>query len=136
VANERARVELQLEKDARLVAGVGAAVTRLAGHAGFDARAQTDLATATEEASCEILPLLAGAKGRLRVRIESFADRIEVALEYRGAAIRGTAATGSSPAGLNGLRLLPRVDRVAYDAQGDTSRMTLIKYRRAPARQE
>ncbi len=133
MANDPVRVA---RGDARLVAGVGAAVARLAGSAGFDARAQSDLAAATEEASREILPLLAAPGARLCVRMESFPDRFEVTLEYRGPTIPAAGATGSNRGQLNGPRLLPRVDRVACDAQGDTSRMTLIKYRRAPSQQK
>ncbi len=138
VANKVRRVLLKLTNDARLVAAVGGAVGYFAEQAGVDARARADLITATEEACRDTFPLLDDADPVLGVQVEGFPDRIEVTLEHQAQPapaagletfVSGGEQTGTGRAG--GLRLLSRVDRVQYGAEGGTSRMTLVKYVRS-----
>ncbi len=127
MGNKTRRVVLKLTRDARLVAGVGGAVGYFAEQAGLDAHARADLITATEEACQETFPLLTDADPILGVEIEGFPDRIEVTLEHQGPS-NSTGAEGTGAGQVGRLRLLSRVDRVQCDAEGGTSRMTLIKY--------
>ena len=139
MAVEASRVVLKLPNDPRLVAAAAAAVEHFAERVGFDAPAQADLAAAVEEACCETLPLLPNSDATLDVTVEEFPDRLEVTLQHQGQAvptagldtfaIPGAEAAGAG--GLSGLGLLSRVDRVQYNTQGGTSRMTLVKYVRA-----
>jgi len=128
VANKVRRVLLKLTSDARLVAAVGGAVGSFAEQAGLDARARADLIAATEEACWGTFPLLTDADPLLGVEIEGFADRIEVTLAHQGQSEPTGAAEETGAGGTRGRRLLSRVDRVRYGAEGGTSRMTLVRY--------
>ncbi len=136
--HEPSRLVLRLSRDPRLLAGVAGALAHIAERAGYDPRARADMAAAAEEVCRDTFPLLTEADPRLSVIIEDFADHIEVTLEHNGQAVPtaglesfafpGTEQTGRS----SGLALLARVDRVTYDGKSGTSRMTLVKYLRAP----
>ena len=130
---------LRLTNDARLVAAAGGAVGHFADRAGLDAHARADLVAATEEACRDTFPLLTPSDPVLGVQIEGFPDRIEVTFEHHGQQVptagpEGFAAPGgegSGAGGSSGRRLLSRVDRVKYNIEGGTSRMTLVKYAHA-----
>jgi len=72
----------------------------------------------------------------VNVTLDTFPDRIEVAIHCRGQvtpalglerfAVSGAQTNGAS--GLDGLELLSRVDRVLYNAEGGIARTTLVKY--------
>lgn len=143
MAREIGRIELKLDRDARLTAGVTAAVIHVAESAGLGADAQADLVVAAEDACCEAFRLLTAAGARLGVTIEKFTDRIEVILEYRvltaqvGRETSGLPRTEpAQPAGSSGRGLLGRVDHVLSNTQGGTSRTTLVKYTRAQPKQK
>jgi len=143
VAREIGRIELKLDRDARLTAGVTAAVIHVAESAGLGADAQADLVAAAEDACGEAFRLLTAAGARLAVTIEEFTDRIEVTLEYRvqpaqvGRETSGLPRTEpAQPVGSTGRGLLGRVDNVLSNTQGGTSRTTLVKYIRAQPKQK
>lgn len=136
MATRTTRVVLRLTHDARLVAAVGGAVGYFADQAGLDAHTRADLVAATEEACRDTFPLLTPFDPVLGVQIEGFPERIEVTFEHHGqqvptAGLESFTAhgqEGSGVGGSSGLRLLSRVDRVKYNSEGGTSRMTLVKY--------
>ncbi len=134
VGNDPSRLVLRLSSDPRLVAGVAGAVALIAERAGCDAGAQADLVAAAEGACRDTFPLLTGADPRLGVIIEQLVDRIEVTLEHDGQAVpiaglESFAFPGAEETGrTSGLGLLARVDRVTYNVESGTSRMTLVKY--------
>ena len=134
VAGDPGRVVLKLSNDPRLMAGVSGAVEHMAERAGCDARACADLIVAAEEACRETFPLLPAADAQLAVTIEDFPDRVEVTFEYQGqtrpaAGLDTFAVPGAEEeGGLSGRKLLARVDRVQFDTQDATSRLTLVKY--------
>lgn len=142
MAREIGRIELKLDRDARLTAGVTGALIHVAESAGLDAEAQANLAAAAEDACSEALRLLTAA-AKLNVTIKEFTDRIEVALEYQVQAVqvgRETfplpAAEPVQPGGSSGRSLLGRVDRVLSNTHGGSSRTTLVKYIRAQPEQK
>ncbi len=134
MASDPGRVVLKLSNDPRLMAGMTGAVEHMAERAGCGARACADLIAAAEEACRDTFPLLPAADAQLAVTIEDFPDRVEVTFEYQGGglpaagldtfAVPGAEGVG----GLSGRKLLARVDRVQYDIQDGTSRLTLVKY--------
>ena len=142
VAGDPGRVVLKLSNDPRLMAGVSGAVEHMAERAGCDARACADLIVAAEEACRETFPLLPAADAQLAVTIEDFSDRVEVTFEYQGgglpaAGLHAFAVPGAEEEGeLSGRKLLARVDRVQYDTQDGTSRLTLVKYIRPQSRKK
>jgi hypothetical protein len=72
--------------------------------------------------------------------METFPDRMEIAIHCRGQALPPlglerfavSAAAAGHPGGLEGRELLSRVDRVLYNADGGVARTTLVKF--LPAR--
>ncbi len=143
MAREISRIELKLDRDVRLTAGVTAAVIHVAESSGLAADAQADLVAAAEDACCEAFRLLTAAGARLGVTIEEYTDRIEVTLEYWVQAAQGGHKTSglprtepAQPAGSCGRGLLGRVDHVLSNTQGGTSRTTLVKYIRAQPKQK
>ena len=133
MTTEHARVELSFSDDPWLLRGVSGAVAHVARRAGLDEEAQQSLIAATEQACLDTFKLLSSNHDLLHVLIEDFADRIEVTLEHHGEALPSagleTFVGFEDQAGdLSGLMLLARVDRVLYDTESGTSRMTLVKY--------
>lgn len=136
MTTEPNRVSLRFANDPRLLRGVAGAVEHFAQRAGLKEAAQRDLIEATQQACETTFPLLQATDELLLVAIEDFADRVEVTLEHHGEALptagletfAGFGGEGGQPGDLSGIVLMSRVDRVLYDTQGDTSRMTLVKY--------
>lgn len=136
MTTEPNRVSLRLSDDPRLLGGVAGAVKHFAQRAGLDEAAQRDLIEATHQACQTTFPLLPDGDHTLVVAIEDFSDRVEITLEHHGEALpsagletfAGFGGEGEQPGDLSGIALMSRVDRVLYDTQGDTSRMTLVKY--------
>lgn len=143
MARETSRIELKLDRDARLTAGVTGALIHVAESAGLGAEAQADLVAAAEDACSEALRLLSAADAKLSVTIKEFTDRIEVALEYQVQAAQAGRETSAlpraepvQPSGSSGRGLLGRVDRVLSNTHSGTSRTTLVKYIRAQPKQK
>ena len=136
VVSENTRVLLKLDWDPGLVPAVGGAVAHFAEHAGFDAPTRDALIAAAEGACRGTLKLHKANAGELSVNIEGFPDRLEICLEHHGLtapaagpqAFAVPGAEASTLSGLSGLGPLSRVDRVLYNTQGSTSRVTLVQY--------
>lgn len=134
------RVELKFSNDPRLLRAVLGAIAQVAERAGLDVDAQQNLVVAVEQACADTFKLIPANDGILQVAVQDFADRIEVTLEHHGEALPSagletfTQLQGDEPGDLSGLILLSRVDRVQYQTDGGTSRMTLVKYLQPAAR--
>ena len=134
--DEPVRVVFHLNRDSPLLRVLGSAVQFQAMNAGLEANAGEQLGRAAEDVCRETISQLAGEDGGLDVTLETFADRIEVAIHCHGqrmpAAGLDTFASFDGSAGdsggLNGLELLSRVDRVLYNADEGAARTTLVKF--------
>jgi hypothetical protein len=135
------RVVFHLDQDSRLVAVFCCAVEHQAIQAGFESEAGAQLARAAGDVCRETITQLGGNGQGVDVTLDTFSDRIEVAIHCRDRMIPaiGLEAFACSDAlsegagSLNGLELLSRVDRVLYNAEGGVARTTLVKF--LPARQ-
>ena len=136
MADEPVRVVFHLDQDWDLVGVFCCAVEFQAIHAGFETEAGAQLARAAGDVCREAISQLAGDGEGVNVTLDTFSDRIEIAIHCRGQAIPAvglqTFAFSDAPsggaAGLNGLELLSRVDRVLYNAEGGVARTTLVKF--------
>ena len=136
VGSSSGRVVLRLTNDPRFIAGVTSAVAEVAERAGYPTSARADLVAAAEQVCRDALPLLTGAGAQLSVTIKDFPDRIEVTLE-RKVRVPPRARPGTNQVGRPvDHKLLGRVNHIRYDTQGETSRITLVKYVRSPSPQE
>jgi len=143
VASETTRVLLTFDWDPGLVAAVGGAVAHFAERAGFDARTSEALVAAAEGVCRGTLKAREAIADKLTVTIEDFPDRLEISLEHHGLSIPAAAhqtlaipgAEASTLTALSGLGPLSRIDRVLYDTQGNTSRVTLVQYLHAKSDQ-
>lgn len=141
MATERNRVELRFPNHPWLLPGVAGAVEHFATRIGFDEAGCRDLVDAAAQACENTFQLLPNGQGTLLVAIEDFDGRVEITLEHHGEALpsagletfAGFGGETDSPGDLTGLALMARVDRVLYSTEGDTSRMTLVKYAPAPS---
>ena len=131
-----ARIEVTIENDPRLMTGVSAVVSHAGHFAGLSAGAQTALASAVTDACKETFPLLNGRDSSLKLIVDHFHDRVEVAIEHSGEPLptagldsfcAGAARSGSSA--LSAALLSTHVDRVKYETRDGRSRTILIKYR-------
>jgi len=130
------RVVFHLDQDSRLVTVFCCAVEHQAIQAGFETEAGAQLARAAGDVCRETISQLGGNGQGVDVTLDTFPDRIEVAIHCRDQAIPALgletfafsdAGTGGA-GGLNGLELLSRVDRVLYNAEGGVARTTLVKF--------
>ena len=130
------RVVFHLDQDSRLVTVFCCAVEHQAMQAGFQTEAGAQLARAAGDVCRETISQLGGNGQGVDVTLDTFPDRIEVAIHCRDQAIPAIgletfafsdAGTGGA-GGLNGLELLSRVDRVLYNAEGGVARTTLVKF--------
>ena len=104
--------------------------------AGLESDAWAQLARAAGDVCRETISHVAVDGQCVDVTLDTFSDRIEIAIHCRGLAmpavglekyaITGTGAEG--PGGLNGIELLSRVDRVLYNAEDGIARTTLVKF--------
>lgn len=121
------RIECILHNDVRLIAGAAALASHVARHAGLSEGAQEDLDRAVAEACRQAFQLsdrarLAGATVQLAV--ESFPDRVEVAVEYP----EGEGATSAKAACSHEPAAPLPVDHVERTTHDGRCRMTLVKY--------
>ena len=138
MSDEPVRVVFHIDQDTRLVGVFCCAVEHQAIQAGLESDACAQLARAAGDVCRETISHLAVDDQRVDVTLDTFSDRIEIAIHCRGRttpavglekyAIAGAAADG--PGGLNGMDLLSRVDRVLYNAEDGIARTTLIKFLR------
>jgi hypothetical protein len=136
MTDEPVRVVFHLNQDPRLVEVVRTAVKFQSMQAGLETESVGRLAKAAEDVCRETISQLAADAGGLDVTLETFPDRIEIAIHCRGQmmpavgletfAFAGEAAGGEG--GINGLELLTRVDRVLYNTEEGVARTTLVKF--------
>jgi hypothetical protein len=136
MSDEPVRVVFHIDQDSRLVGVFCSAVEHQAIQAGLESDACSQLARAAGDVCRETISHLAVDGQCVDVTLDTFSDRIEIAIHCRGLAmpavglekyaIAGTAADG--PGGLNGMELLCRVDRVLYNAEDGIARTTLVKF--------
>ena len=136
MTDEPVRVVFHLDQDGRLVGVFCCAVEFQALHAGFETEAGQQLARAAGDVCRETMAQL-GANGQgVDVTLDTFSDRIEIAIHSREPVLPAigletfafSEALSGGSAGLNGLELLSRVDRVLYNAEDGVARTTLVKF--------
>jgi hypothetical protein len=136
MADEPVRVVFHLDQDWSLVGVFCCAVEHQAIHAGFETEAGAELARAAGDVCRETIAQLGGNGQGVDVTLDTFADRIEIAIHTRGQVLpaigletfAASDALSAGAAGLNGLELLSRVDRVLYNSEGGVARTTLVKF--------
>jgi hypothetical protein len=136
MADEPVRVVFHLDQDRTLVGVFCSAVEFQAIHAGFETEAGEQLARAAGDVCRETISQLGGNGQGVDVTLDTFSDRIEIAIHCRSQVLpaiglesfASSDALSGGAAGLNGLELLSRVDRVLYNAEDGVARTTLIKF--------
>jgi hypothetical protein len=136
MSDEPVRVVFHLDQDQNLVGVFCCAVEHQAVQAGFHAEAVAQLARAAEDVCRETISQLGGNGQGVDVTLDTFSDRIEIAIHCRGQVLPAVGletfavsdASSGGTSGLNGLELLSRVDRVLYNAEGGVARTTLVKF--------
>jgi hypothetical protein len=136
MADEPVRVVFHLNQNWDLVSVFCCAVEHQAIHAGFETEAGAQLARAAGDVCRETIAQLGGDDAGIDVTLDTFSDRMEIAILCRGKLLPaigldafasfGTPSGGAS--GSKGLELLSRVDRVLYNAEGGVSKTTLVKF--------
>jgi hypothetical protein len=136
MSDEPVRVVFHLDQDPRLVGVFCSAVEHQATQAGLQSEAVTQLSKAAGDVCRETISQH-GANGEVvDVTMETFPDRLEIAIHCRGQALPAIGlekfavsdALAGEGCGLNGLELLSRVDRVLYNSEGGVARTTLVKF--------
>ena len=135
MSDEPVRTVFLLDKDSRLVGVFCSAVEHQATHAGLKGGAGAELAQAAGDVCREAISQGGGDAG-IEVIVDTFQDRVEVAIHYKGQGlptdgagsplVTGTKSMGGE--GLNRQELLSRVDRVHCKADEGIARVTLVKY--------
>jgi NAD-dependent dihydropyrimidine dehydrogenase PreA subunit len=134
--SDSARVVFHLDRDPLLVGVLRRAVEFQSQQAGLHTDTCHDFSKACEDVCREAISKFTDADGKLEVTVETFQDRIEIAIHHHGQLVPAigleTFAIPDAPAresgGLNGLELLSRVDRVMYSTEGGSARTTLVKF--------
>ena len=123
------QVSLRIAKDERLLAGLTAAIGKLAEIAGLAQAAAEDLASAACETCENAFPLMAEGED-LHASIKTHVDRVEITVEYAGEAQPAAGLeTFLGAGGGQGISLLNRVDGVNYSTKGGRSQTTIFKKR-------
>jgi len=136
MTDEPVRVVFHLDQDWRLVGVFCCAVEHQAIHAGFETEAGAQLASAAGDVCREAISQLGGEGQGVDVTLDTFSDRIEIAIHCRDHVVpaigldsfAGSGALSEGTGGLNGLELLSRVDRVLFNAEDGMARTTLVKF--------
>ena len=136
MTDEPVRVVFHLDQDWRLVGVFCCAVEHQAIHAGFETEAGAQLARAAGDVCRETISQLGAEGDGVDVTLETFSDRIEIAIHCRGQVLPAVGlekfAFSNVQAGgageLNSQELLSRVDRVLYNAEDGVARTTLVKF--------
>jgi hypothetical protein len=136
MADEPVRVVFHLDQDWNLVGVFCCAVEHQAIQAGFEAEAGAELARAAGDVCRETISQLGGDGQGVDITLDTFSDRIEIAIHCRGQLLPAlglekfafSGAQAGEAGGLNGQELLSRVDRVLYNAEDGVARTTLVKF--------
>jgi hypothetical protein len=136
MSNDPVRTVFHMDKDSRLVSVFCSAVEHQATHAGLEGTAGAQLAQAAGDVCREAMAQGGVGEHGIDVTLDTFKDRMEVAIHYRGHGLPTDASGNLVPAGakpnggasLNGQELLARVDRVHCNADEGLARVTLVKY--------
>ena len=136
MATDSTRGVCHLDHDPRLVTAVHAALHFQASHAGLEARDCDELCNACEEVCLEALLQLADSSDGLVITIDTFSDRIEISIHHKGELVPPVgleifavpSSTARDSSGVNGMKLLDRVDRVFFDSKEGIARTTLVKF--------
>jgi len=134
VATKPKSLCLQFDADARLAAAAGGAARYLADASGLESDASAQLQSTVIAACVESFDHLTGARPNLEVTLTRFADRIEVALSFRGqsspARSRDTLEGFSSQHGAKEEMpaVFAGVDRVQYESHEGAAVTRLTKY--------
>jgi len=136
MADEPVRVVFHLDQEWNLVGVFCCAVEHQAIQAGFETEAGAQLARAAGDVCRETISQLGGNGQSVDVTLDTFSDRIEIAIRCRGQALPALGlekfafsdAQAAAAGGLNGQELLTRVDRVLYNAEDGVARTTLVKF--------
>jgi len=136
MADEPVRVVFHLDQDWDLVGVFCCAVEHQAIQAGFETEAGAQLARAAGDVCRETILQLGGDGQRVDATLDTFSDRMEIAIHCRGQvlpaiglekfALSDTLSEGAGR--FNGQELLSRVDRVLYNAEDGVARTTLVKF--------
>jgi hypothetical protein len=130
------RTVFHMDKDSRLVSVFCSAVAHQAARAGLESPADAELAQAAGDVCREAMAQGGVGEHGIDVTLDTFKDRMEVAIHYRGQGLPADAAGDLAPSGakpnggasLNEQELLARVDRVHCNADAGVARVTLVKY--------
>jgi hypothetical protein len=134
--DEPVRVVFHLDQDRNLVGVFCCAVEHQAVQAGLEAEAVAQLAEAAGDVCRETISQIGGNGEGVDVTLDTFSDRIEIAIHCRGQVLPAIGletftisdAPSGGTSGLNGQELLSRVDRVLYNSEGGVARTTLVKF--------
>lgn len=133
MATEPVRIAFRLDRDPLLLGVLRSAVEFQACQAGLDAETGAQFARASVDVCRETLSKPADPERLLEVTLDTFPDRIELAIHCAGEQMPavGLETFACSDVlgrgGLNGLELLSRVDRVLYVTEEGVARTTLVK---------
>ena len=130
---EPVRVVFHLNQSWDLVSVFCCAVEHQAVQAGFKTEAGADLARAAGDVCRETISQLGGNGDGVDVTLETFPDRIEIAIHSRGLPAEALEEVGASDSdavagGVSEEELLSRVDRVVFNAEDGVARTTLVKF--------
>ena len=136
MTDEPVRVVFRVDRDPLLVTAMRSAIRFQALQAGLDDQASGEFAGAYEDVCQKTLSQLADPERALEVTLETFPDRIEIAIHCQGQnmpaigleAFACADVQAGGEEGLSGLELLSRVDRVLYNTEQGAARTTLVKY--------
>jgi hypothetical protein len=136
MTDEPVRVVFHLDQDWNLVGVFCCAVEHQAIQAGFETEAGAQLARAAGDVCRETISQLGGIGECVDVTMDTFSDRIEIAIHCRSQllpplgleAFALSNASSGGAGGFNGQELLSRVDRVLYNADDGVARTTLVKF--------
>jgi hypothetical protein len=136
IADEPVRVVFHLDQGWNLVGVFCCAVEFQAIQAGFETEVGAQLARAAGDVCREAISQLGGDGHGVDVTLDTFSDRMEIAIHSRGQALPPIGletfafsdAHSAGAGALNGQELLSRVDRVLYNAADGVARTTLVKF--------
>jgi hypothetical protein len=138
VCAETCRVEIRLEDDPRLIAGVCSAVSFYAGTTGLSEAAVAGLSAAIAGACREAFGQEHEPRARVEITLHRYPDRIEVALSCPGSeapavGLETLAGLAQQAGGGRNPFLAGGVDRVQYETRGGVALTRLTKYLEPPA---
>ena len=128
------RVVFHMDQDWRLVSVLCCALEHQAIHAGFETESGAQLARAAGDVCREAIAQVGEHGGGVDVTLDTFSDRMEVAIHCRGQQLPAiglpafATTCSSDDGGLRGTELLSRVDRVLYNSADGVARTTLVKF--------